>query len=260
MPKRTWFVGAMVLALSFVGACGPSEKETRAEEENQEFSVLEEEHAALTVIRDELNAIREEIAAGVEGDETTGLSPEEALLQLEQSAADKETEVNSAADIFSTNVVEFINKYAGYEGDEQSDLQRAAIRLKSGEDIELAREYVVKGGDYKRAINILVATILVDPENEPLRQERDRLEKLRWMDEERFSKLENGMTQPEVRALLGQVFHLNRKEYKEVNATAWFYPRTEGAAAAVFFRKVRGEERVYEKDFNAVKPASERVK
>ena len=59
MSKRTWFVGAMVLALSFVCACGPSKEETRAEEESQEFSVLEEEHAALTVIRDELNAIRE---------------------------------------------------------------------------------------------------------------------------------------------------------------------------------------------------------
>ena len=259
MSKMTWFVCAMVLALCFVGACGPTEEETRAVEESQEWSILQEEHAALTAQREDLNTIREEITAGVEGDEETGMSPEEALLQLEKRGEEKEAEVNEAADAFSNNLVEFINKYAGYEGDEQSDLQRAAIRLKSGEDIELAREYVLKGGDYKRALNILQTTVIADPEYEALRQEKERLESLRWMDEERFSQVENGMTEAEVRALLGQVFHRNIKEYDEVNATAWFYPRTEGAAAAVFFREQRGEERVYEKDFNAVKPATERV-
>ena len=259
MSRMTWFVSAMVLALSFVGACGPTEEETRAEEESQEWSLLQEEHAALTAQRDELNTIREEIEAGVEGDEETGMSPEEARLQLEKRSAEKEAAVNEAADRFSNNLVEFINKYAGYEGDEQSDLQLAAIRLKSGEDIELAREYVLKGGDYKRAINILQATVMADPEYEALRQEKERLESLRWMDEERFAQVENGMTEKEVRALLGRVFHRNVKEYTEVNATAWFYPRTEGAAAAVFFRERRGEKQVYEKDFNAVKPATERV-
>ncbi len=257
--SKIWFVGTLALVLCFVGACGPTEQETRAEEESQEWSVLQEEHATLTTQRDELKAIRDEIVAGVKGDEETGMSPEEALLQLEKRGGEKEAEVNKAADTFSNNLVEFINKYAGYEGDEQSDLQRAAIRLKSGEDIELAREYVLKGGDYKRAINILATTVLADPEYEALRQEKERLESLRWMNEERFSQIENGMTEADVRALLGQVYHRNVKEYEQVNATAWFYPRTEGAAAAVFFRERRGDKLVYEKDFNAVKPATERV-
>ncbi len=63
MSKMTWFVGAMVLALCFVGACGPTEEETRAEEESQEWSILQEEGAALTAQREDLNTIREEITA-----------------------------------------------------------------------------------------------------------------------------------------------------------------------------------------------------
>ena len=257
MSTKTWFVGAMLIVLC-AAACGPNEEEVAAAEQETGWVTIQEEHAALSGLRGELNATRAEIAAGPEGDEDTGLSPEEATLQLEQKAAEQEGTVNNAADVFNTNLVEFINENAAFRGEEVGGIQKAAISLKSGEDIELANEYVVKGGDYKRALDILQNAMLPDPENQALKDRHAELVALRYMNEERFSQIEKGMTESQVRATLGQVFHANVRDYKERDIIAWFYTREGGAAAAVYFQESRGQLLVYDMDFTAVKTAAER--
>jgi len=259
MPRKTWLVGAAALVLCFVVACGSSESE-EGTSQAEGWLVVQEQHAALMALRDEAAAIRAEIDAGVEGDEDTGLSPEEALLQVERRLAAKDKEIADSADEFSGGLVEFINEHAGYEGDELNEIQAAAIILKSAEDIELAREYVAKGGDYSRALDILGNTVLADPDNLELLQEVERLKSLRYMDEDRFGQVMIGMSEGEVRVLLGHVFHRNVREYEEQDTLAWFYPKEEGAAAAVFFRESGDQFKVYNMDFEAVKPALERVK
>lgn len=257
MSRKTWFVGAMLWVLCVV-ACGPSEEEAALAAQTEAWAALQEEHAVLAGLREELAATRAEIAAGPEGDEDTGLSPEEHTMQLEDKAADQEKEVNRVADEFSTTLVAFINEHAGFQGDEANDVQAAAIRLKSDEDIELAREYVTKGGDYKRALDIVKNAAVVDPDYTLLKEVIAELEDLRYMDEDRFSLVERGMTEAQVRAVIGQVFHGNVREQGEV--IYWLYQKGEGAAAGVYFREARGQLTVYDTNFNAVKTAAERAR
>jgi len=258
MSSKTWLVGAIVLAMGFI-ACGSSEEASSGDEKTADWAAVQQEHDALMELRATVAQTRAEIAAGPEGDEATGLSPEEALLQLQAKAEEQQDAVNAAADAFNTTLVEFINKYAGFVGEEIDEVQAAAIRLKSDEDIALAREYVEKGGDYKRAIDILTNALIPDPDYQALEENRARYEQLRFMDQERFSQVEKGMTEDEVRAVLGQVFHGNIRDYPERDITAWFYTRPEGAAAAVYFREQRGQLRVYDMNFDAVKTAVERA-
>jgi len=258
MLKKLASITLLALLLGFVSACGGGD-EGAADDQAQEWQVIQDEYAQLSAVRAELAEMRAQVAAGVEGDEDTGLSPEEALENLKAEVAEKVNEVNTASENFVGNLVTFINTHAGFEGEEMSDIQKAAIRLKSDEDIELARDYVDRGGDYKRAIDILENALLVDPGYQGLVDELSRVEGLRYMTEERFAAAEKGMTEDEVRAVLGQVFHANVREYPEREITAWFYTREGGAAAAVYFRQNRGALRVYDLDFNAVKSAAERA-
>jgi predicted transcriptional regulator len=79
------------------------------------------------------------------------------------------------------------------------------------------------------------------------------------MDEERFSKIEKGMTESDVRRELGQVKHQNIRKYEDGKVIAWFYPKAGGAAAAIFFRTKDGELKVYDTNFDAVESAAERA-
>ncbi len=97
-------VGAAALVLCFVVACGSSESEEGGSQA-EGWLVVQEQHAALMALRDEAAAIRAEIDAGVEGDENTGLSPEEALLQVERRLAAKDEEIADSADEFSGDLV-----------------------------------------------------------------------------------------------------------------------------------------------------------
>jgi hypothetical protein len=259
MFKKILLLAALALVVGLVSGCGAGEEELAAQEQEQEWQVIQDEYAGLSALRAELAEMRGRVEAGVEGDEETGLSPEEALENLKSEVDAKVAEVNSASETFVGNLVVFINTHAGFEGEEMNDIQKAAIRLKSDEDIELARDYVQRGGDYKRAIDILENAMLVDPGYQGLADELERIEGLRFMTEERFAAVEKGMTEDEVRGVLGQVFHANVREYPENQITAWFYTREGGAAAAVYFRENRGALRVYDSNFNAVETAAERA-
>ncbi len=74
------------------------------------------------------------------------------------------------------------------------------------------------------------------------------------MTEERFAQVRKGMTEQDVRAILGQVNLRNIRPYPERKVTAWFYPTAEdGAAAAVWFRMGKNDQLVvYDSKFEAV--------
>ncbi len=235
MSSRKVLVALAGVFLLTLISCGPSEEEVKA-------AALAEEWAALQVKQSDLMELRGEAA--------------EALVSERQGL---ESQVNDAADAFAERLVTFINEYAGFEGEEPLPEVKAAIGLKSIEDIELAREYVAKGGDYAKAIDILRGALIADPGNAALEAELRAAEGLRFMSEERFSAVEKGMTEDEVRALLGQVKPQNVRDYKEQNAVAWFFPKEGGAAAAVFFREKDGQLKVDSLQFDAVATASDRA-
>ncbi len=173
-----------------------------------------------------------------------------------------ETRVGESTDRFLERLVAFINQHAGVRestGEEKSAPElAAAIRMKSSEDLLLAHEYIERGGDYAKAIDILASARTVDPDNQELAAAQAEAERLRYMDEERFSRIEKGMTPDDVRAELGQVKQQNVRN-AEAGQVVWLYPREDGAAAAVFFRaRPDGILEVDDTNFEAVASPTER--
>ncbi|MGD2116307.1 MAG: hypothetical protein PVG07_14730, partial [Acidobacteriota bacterium] len=113
-----------------------------------------------------------------------------------------------------------------------------------------------EGGNYGRAISMYQDTLRM-PLDEGLEQKvqsaLEHAQEMRYMDEERFAQVQNGMSQDEVRNILGTVNPRNRRDFPEREVLAWFYPKNEeGEAAAVWFRKKGGDWEVYKTDFEAV--------
>jgi tetratricopeptide (TPR) repeat protein len=169
-------------------------------------------------------------------------------------------EVDSRTAELNRRLVDFINANAeAAAGDPPGDLQRAAIRMKSDEDLLLARQYIEQGGDYRRAIEIYETALAADPDNARLRQELATANARRYVTRERFAQVREGMSPDEVRRLLGTPNLQDVRAYPERGVTAWFYPKdASGAAAAVWFQKkavgTAGTEVVYLLDFEAIQP------
>lgn len=258
--------GALLLVLSGLAGCGP-DPEVVAEQERQEKwqaielakESLEESRQALAEARAAAEAAA---AAADEGEATQQDAGDDD--GVEESAADGEqaagagdvealqAEVDEAAQSFSQQLVEFINANAPEQGQEPPVQVAQAIRMKSNEDILVAQEYIRRGGDYRRAIEIYDTALAADPSYERLQQLKAEAEEMRYVTEERFAQVENGMTRDEVEALLGPVNLRNIRDYEEKDAVAWFYPKdSRGSAAAVWFNQERsGEYVVYQSDFN----------
>lgn len=269
MQRPTIALGLICLTLSVFAACGPSEEELAAQQEQehqQKLEELQQQHEALNEKRAQLEETRARLAeetseddasdqeAAEEGGEAGEGEAEMAPEDLEAEAQRLEGEIEEDAEAFYQALAEFINEDVPIiRGEPMSDVQKTAVRMKSEEEILMAREYIEAGGDYKRAISIYQQALVADPDNPELQQALEEAERLRFMTEERLSQVKKGMTEEEVRGVLGRPNHYNIKEYEEQGVTAWYYPKNEqGAAAAVWFRPRSGELQVYKIDFNAV--------
>ncbi|MCY3591261.1 MAG: hypothetical protein OXH32_06465 [Acidobacteria bacterium] len=252
-PGRAGFAaGASVIVLfAALVACGPSEEERVAAARADAWAELQEDQAALNAKRGELAGLRARIAAPGEEDDVEALTAEAEAL---------DNEVGNDGEAFSTKLVNYINEAEWELGGEMTEEQRNAFAMKSGEDMYLAEEYVVKGGDYRRAVEILERSLGVDPDNADLQARLADYQDARYITAERLAQIERGMTEAEVEALLGKVFHRNVREFDAENVFAWFYPKNpeehgDGAAAGVFFRE--GDRKVYRTDANAVEGRDE---
>lgn len=156
---------------------------------------------------------------------------------------------------FNRRLVELINADPPVQGEPASERQKAAIRMKSDEEIVLARQFIEQGGDYQRAIDIYKEALAVDPGNQRLREELARAQARRYMTRETFGQVKEGMEQEEVRRLLGPPNLHNVRDYPDRGVVGWFYPKdASGAAAAVWFHKEGGRTTVYLLDFDALDP------
>ncbi len=212
---------------------------------------MQEEQAALNAKRDELAVLRARVLAAGEDDDVEALGAQVDSL---------DNEIGNDGEAFATKLVNYINEAEWELGGEMTDEQRAAFAMKSAEDMYLAEEYVVKGGDYRRAVEILQRALGVDPDNADLQARLAEYQDARYITAERLAEVKRGMTEAEVEALLGKVFHRNVREFDEENVFAWFYPKNPeehgaGAAAGVFFRE--GDGKVYRTDANAVEGQAE---
>lgn len=257
--KAKGLAGSLLLGLLI--ACGGGEDAARqAKEEARaaEWAELEATKASLEERRQQLadleaqiDAAAQEPAAGTEPAET-----EQDVEALQAQVQELEQEIDADAQALYERLVEFINSAEIAVGEEMPERVKEAIRLKSHEDILVAREYIERGGDYARAIEIYQTALLVDPDNEELQEAMAWAEANRWMTEERFAQVKKGMSRDEVRAAVGQPNLRNIRDYPEKNRLAWFYPKgPDRSAAGVFFQQKGDDYTVYLTDFDAVKPA-----
>lgn len=256
---------ALCAIFTLVGACGPSAEEEAATERQERWNELQQTEAELAQKRERLHELearleaREEQAAETESaddDEGTATGAEEAgersAAELEQQINSLRSEIDELAETFQADLVAFINSFETLQGEEMPELQKRAIRMKTEEDMRLAREWIDKGGDYRRAIEIYEAQIQYDPDYQALQEALDEAREMRYMTEERFAQVEEGMTEEKVRELLGPVNIRNIRTYEEEGKKAWFYvkdPETGAPPAGVWFEREDGTWTVYRVEF-----------
>jgi len=164
-------------------------------------------------------------------------------------------ETQALADELNRRLAAFLNSDPPIQGEPLSERQKAALRMKSDEEIHLARAWIEQGGDFQRAIDIYKEALVVDPDNPRLKEELAQAEGRRYMKREAFAQVQKGMEPDEVRRLLGAPNLNNVRSYPERGVTGWFYPRDAGGeAAAVWFHKEDGRTVVYLTDFDALHP------
>jgi hypothetical protein len=261
-------VGAALVVVVLVAACGGGGAAKQDQAKAEEWAWLTETKQTLDSKRQELvdlsaQAEAAAVAATEEVAETTeelAEGVEEAVEAIDYDAKLKEVgeEVEALTEEFSNRLVGFINADPMIEGEEPTESQVNALRMKSSEDIVLAREWIVKGGDYKRAIEIINTAMMFDADNPELEATLAEFEANRYMSEEKFAAAEKGMTEADVRRVLGQVNLHNVREYPDKEVVAWFYPTAEdGSAAAVWFQpeKDTGILKAYQIKYQAIDPS-----
>ncbi|PYQ59925.1 MAG: hypothetical protein DMF53_17990 [Acidobacteria bacterium] len=225
--------GALLLLAGAPG-CG---RRAAEKAERPESSESQSEWAWLQRAKADLDARRERLAA----------QPDPRLQKETQALSDE----------LNRRLAAFLNADPPIQGEPLSKRQKDALRMKSDEEIHLARTWLEQGGDFQRAIDIYKEALVVDPDNPRLREELARAEGRRYMTHETFAQVQKGMEPDEVRRLLGAPNLNNVRNYPERGVTGWFYPRDAGGdAAAVWFHKEDGKTVVYLTDFDALHPPS----
>jgi tetratricopeptide (TPR) repeat protein len=247
--------------LPFV-ACGGSEDAAQQQAQTQEWQWLETTQQELQQKRAELQQLESQVEAGaaaLQVDEASGQTAEQAFAELEARASALEAEIDDAATNFMSRLVAYINSQEMEVGAAPTEQQSAALRMKSGEDIVYAMEYVERGGDYARAEEIVQRAAEFDPDNPTLQERLDWIRSMRYINRERFDQVAVGMTEAQVRELLGPVNINNIRDFPN-NRKGWFYrkdPAVEGGAAGVYFEQRGGRWVVYEANYAAIAGQSE---
>jgi len=100
----------------------------------------------------------------------------------------------------------------------------------------VAQEWIDRGGDYRRAIEILETQRPLDPDYPRLDQALARARDMRFVTPQRFARVQAGMTPVDVRAALGPVNLREVLRRPAERLEAWYYPKRGGGKAAVYFR------------------------
>jgi hypothetical protein len=241
----TALAGALLLgAATLAGGCGPTRHETgdrRSPAASAEWEWLEQ-------TRKTLEEQRARLAAADPTPTPAGTAAREALRK----------QTTALAGQLDRRLVALINADPPVQGQPLTERQKTALRMKSDEDIVLARQLIDEGGDYQRAIAIYKEDLAIDPGNPQVEEELAKAQGRRYMARDTFAQLKKGMSQDEVRGVLGAPNPHSVRSYPDRGVVGWFYPKDAGgAAAAVWFSRNDGHDgqyAVYLFDFDAIKP------
>lgn len=243
-------------------ACAASEDASEQAAQSQEWQWLETTQQQLATKRAELAQARTQVEAGaaaLQVDTASGQTAEQAFADLQAKVQALEPEIDELASNFMSRLVAFINAQEMEVGAAPTEQQSAALRMKSGEDLVYAMEYVDRGGDYARAEEIVQRALEVDPTNTELQERLTWIQSMRYVTRERFDQVAVGMTEAQIREILGPVNTNNIRDFPN-NRKGWFYrkdPATEGGAAGVYFEQKGGRWVAYEVNYDAIAAPSE---
>lgn len=248
-------VATAVVLFSLTACSGENGEETALQAEREaQLQQLEQQQQEVEAAREELARLQDRLTAAEAGDLPEGEEADPTALRVEIEQQD--ARITAMVEELNQALVDFINADPPIAGEPTPPLTEQALVLKADEDVALAREYITQGGDYARAIAIYEDILEYAPDHPGATEAKTEAERLRYMDEERFSQVETGMTQGEVEAILGPAKPRNRRVFEDRGLAAWYYPKNpDGDAAAVMFRQRDGRMQVYKVDFDAVQKA-----
>jgi len=234
----TAIVVALLASVAASGAGCRDAGEERAESARaSEWAALQRDKHAIDVERAELRRLRGRLAAVPIAADGTPLLDADAALSRDVTAREHQLAARSSS--LGDRLVRYLGGFA-HRGDEQPSGWSAAVRMKSDEDLAVAREWIDRGGDYRRAIEILETQRALDPGDARLEQALVQAREMRFVTPERFARVQAGMTQVDVRAALGPVNLREVLHRPAEQLEAWYYPKRGGGRAAVYFRYEEG--------------------
>ncbi len=229
---------AVAIAISvgtlLAGVCGCRNGEGRGTAARQrEWASLQQSKRALDAERRRLARLRADLAAAPVAVDGSPLGDAAALADA-VAATERRVAAGSAA--LEGRLVRLVGASEPGGGASPPAALARVIRLKSDEDIEVAREWIERGGDYRRAIEIYELQRQVDPGYPRLEQALARARAMRYVTAERFARVRPGMTAAEVRAALGPVNLREVLRRPAEQLEAWYYPRVGGGRVGVYFQ------------------------
>lgn len=246
MKRTIWLVSA--LAALAIACGGKGTEQTGADgspvidpaARQAEWKWLDDTKKTIDRKREEIASLKDQAATGA------AVAPQiDAINQ----------EIVKLGDELGRRLVDYINADPPIAGEPMKPELLQAIRLKSAEDIVIAKEHIELGGDYKKAIDIYATALLLDPENADLKAALSDAQVKRFISPERFATVKKGMSEAEVIKLIGRPLARNIRDYPEKKVSAWYYTKNDtGEAAGIFFNEKKV---VYSTDFNAVKKTEE---
>ena len=251
-------LGLLLAAFVALACGGGSEPPALSEAQRREWMELRRLQGELGRERARLAAQRTRLAGGdgTEDARRESLRADERAA-LERAVAERQRGVSALSQTYGSRLVAFIDSFGPLAAGPSPPERRGAIRMKSDEDMAVAAEWIERGGDYRRAIEIYETQRRLDPGYEALSAALRRAREMRRVSAERFALVENGMTRAQVRAVLGPVNLRLVRSFPERGVEAWLYPQDQGGTAAVYFRRENEDEPlvVYETVFEL--PSSE---
>lgn len=248
---------AVLVVIALMSGCsrGPSEEEIAQAQFEEQLAQLQTQYQELQQLRDEL-ATATGTLAELEAIRERDLT-EEQKVELEALPAKIEELTlarDEAFDLAQGSLADFLNVALNDFPEHPATVD--GLNIYSDEAILIARDTVLKAGDYKKATEQLGSAVsyyesLSLPVYPKLAETLAELEDMRFITQERFDEVKKNMTMDEVKEIVGVPYYQNIQVDEKRGVETWLYRKTEGGAAAIYFRIKTGKS--YDKKWDAVK-------